>query len=335
MTINVANTGLTNTFDYWRNRTNELAYAMSQYVVTTDSNTATGNAAITGTFTADALVANTLTFSSTNGSINVNIITTSNISTNNLTVSTGSIANLSSNIFSSNTGNVVTLSSNIINSNTANLIVISSNNGTFASYVTVGNSTVNAVVNSTSIRVSNSTINITLTSPTLSQSSNGQYFFNANGTWTLVPINTSGSNTQVLFNDSNSYNGSAGFTFDKTSNTVTVANSIIIGTTLNQYITLTTTGTSTVALDQFATASYRSAEYIISIKDNTSNNYQLSKILLIHDGGTSYITEYGAIWTNTNIATFTSNIQSSNAVLYVTPTPTNTTIRIQKINIAV
>ena len=154
-------------------------------------------------------------------------------------------------------------------------------------------------------------------------------------TWTLVPINASGSNTQVQFNDSNSYNGSAGFTFDKTSNTVTVANSIIIGTTLNQYITLTTTGTSTVALDQFATASYRSAEYIISIKDNTSNNYQLSKILLIHDGGASYITEYGAIWTNTNIATFTSNIQSSNAVLYVTPTPTNTTIRIQKINIAV
>ena len=98
MTINVANTELTNTFDYWRSRTNELAYAMSQYVVTTNSNTATGNAAITGTFTADALVANTLTFSSTNGSINVNIITTSNISTNNLTVSTGSIANLSSNI---------------------------------------------------------------------------------------------------------------------------------------------------------------------------------------------------------------------------------------------
>ena len=41
MTVTVANTGNTNTFDYWRNRTNELAYAMTTYVVTAGgSNTA-------------------------------------------------------------------------------------------------------------------------------------------------------------------------------------------------------------------------------------------------------------------------------------------------------
>ncbi|CAB4162802.1 hypothetical protein UFOVP787_122 [uncultured Caudovirales phage] len=55
MTVTVANTGNTNTFDYWRNRTNELAYAMTTYVVTTNSNTAVGNAAITGSFTSDTL----------------------------------------------------------------------------------------------------------------------------------------------------------------------------------------------------------------------------------------------------------------------------------------
>ena len=48
MTVIVANTANTNTFDYWRNRTNELATAMSTKAVTVDSNTATGNAAITG-----------------------------------------------------------------------------------------------------------------------------------------------------------------------------------------------------------------------------------------------------------------------------------------------
>ena len=41
MTVTVANTANTNTFDYWRNRTNELAYAMSTYAVTAGgSNTA-------------------------------------------------------------------------------------------------------------------------------------------------------------------------------------------------------------------------------------------------------------------------------------------------------
>jgi hypothetical protein len=56
MTVTVANTANTNTFDYWRNRTNELASAMTTKAVTVDSNTATGNAAITGNFNANTIV---------------------------------------------------------------------------------------------------------------------------------------------------------------------------------------------------------------------------------------------------------------------------------------
>lgn len=52
MTYSVPNTAVTNTFDFWRTRTNELSYAMSNYVVTTESNTAVGNAAISGTMIA-------------------------------------------------------------------------------------------------------------------------------------------------------------------------------------------------------------------------------------------------------------------------------------------
>ena len=55
MTAAVQNTITTNTFDFWRNRTNELAYAMSTLAVTVNSNTAVGNAAITGSFTANSL----------------------------------------------------------------------------------------------------------------------------------------------------------------------------------------------------------------------------------------------------------------------------------------
>ena len=56
MTINVANTTLTNTFEYFVNRTNELANAISTKAVTTDSNTTSGNAAITGTFSANVYI---------------------------------------------------------------------------------------------------------------------------------------------------------------------------------------------------------------------------------------------------------------------------------------
>jgi hypothetical protein len=63
MTVSVNAIANTNTFDFWRNRTNELANAMSTVAVTVNSNTATGNAAITGTFTAGILQSNTGTFS--------------------------------------------------------------------------------------------------------------------------------------------------------------------------------------------------------------------------------------------------------------------------------
>lgn len=45
-----------------------------------------------------------------------------------------------------------------------------------------------------------------------------------------VPVTTAGSNTNIQFNDSGSLGGSAGFTFDKTTNTVTIANTLTIGT---------------------------------------------------------------------------------------------------------
>ena len=66
MTALVQNTAITNTFDFWRNRTNELAYAMSNLAVTVNSNTAVGNAAISGTFTANVI-------SIANSSVNTSI----------------------------------------------------------------------------------------------------------------------------------------------------------------------------------------------------------------------------------------------------------------------
>jgi hypothetical protein len=75
MTITVANTALTNTFEYLVNRTNELANAMSTKAVTTNSNTTTGNAAITGKFTANVYTVGNSTVNTTFGSPNTDQIT--------------------------------------------------------------------------------------------------------------------------------------------------------------------------------------------------------------------------------------------------------------------
>lgn len=115
MTYIVANTLLTSTFDYWRNRTNELATAMSNVAVTVQSNAAVGNAEVVGKVT--------------------------------------------------------------------------------AVYISVGNSTPNVFINTTSVALSNSTSNVTLTVPTVTQVANGNYFFSSNSNWIYNPISTYGSNS--------------------------------------------------------------------------------------------------------------------------------------------
>jgi len=195
MTITVANTEVTSTFDYWRVRTNELAQAMTNKVVSVNSNTAVGNAAITGKFT-------------------------------------------------------------------ANLISVNS------------------------IAITNSTSNINITIPTTGQISNGQYYLNANGAWDIP----------------------GGFKS-----------------------ALTTSGTSAQLLDTYAMSSYSAAEYIIRIKNLDANGYSVTKVLSYHDTGNAYVTEYGTMSSNGDLAVFTANTDTTNVNIWITPQPTASTVKFSKV----
>ena len=164
MTVLVQNTEVTNTFDFWRNRTNQLAYAMSNSAVTVDSNTAVGNAAITGTFTANTLIANTFAVNTS-------------ISIGNSTINT--VAN-STSINFSNAGVATT-----INSTSGSVI------GSFV----IGTAVANTFVNTSVIIVSNTTSNLNLTIPTTTQTANGKFYLNANSSWVFIPENLTISNT--------------------------------------------------------------------------------------------------------------------------------------------
>jgi len=172
MTVTVANTANTNTFDYWRNRTNELADAMTNKTVTVESNTATGNAAITGTFSANVLFLGNTTVNSTSNSTSI--------------------------VFGNTVQNTVVNTSSITFGNTVQNTVVNT------SSITFGNTVQNTVVNTSSIFISNSTSNLTISIPTTSQYANGKFFLNANGSFTLVEslikgnIETSGTtNTEI------------------------------------------------------------------------------------------------------------------------------------------
>lgn len=70
MAISVANTEVTNTFEFWRARTNELSYAMSTNVVTTGATTP-GTAGVTQNFVANQHISGT---GSTNATMNTSSV---------------------------------------------------------------------------------------------------------------------------------------------------------------------------------------------------------------------------------------------------------------------
>jgi hypothetical protein len=123
MTITVANTTLTNTFEFLVNRTTELADAMTTKVVTTDSNTTPGNATITGTFSANVYIVGN---SASNTSISApnteqkssgSYFLNANGSWTSIVANNGIIANTSGIFVNANTGIVVNAAGVFVNSN--------------------------------------------------------------------------------------------------------------------------------------------------------------------------------------------------------------------------
>lgn len=132
--------------------------------------------------------------------------------------------------------------------------------------VTVGNSTVNSVVNAANVVVSNST---GVTAVTPAQLTLGGRISANGGTGTLAQVLTSGgasanaywatpsvvggSDTQVQFNDGGSLAGSASFVFSKTANTLTLSNAFAIGSNVNLSTTTISVGNSTINSQSNAT----------------------------------------------------------------------------------
>ena len=78
--------------------------------------------------------------------------------------------------------------------------------------------------------------------------------------------------------------------------------------------TITTVATTAVTtIDSFATATFRSTRVQVQITQST--NYQASDVLIIHDGTTASIVEYGSIATNDYLGTFSASVSGGNCLL--------------------
>jgi hypothetical protein len=113
------------------------------------------------------------------------------------------------------------------------------------------------------------------------------------------------------------------------------ANSYNVGTDVGISTTRTTVATTAATtIDSFATASFRSAR--IQVQITQGSNYQAGDILIIHNGTTADIVEYGSIATNDYLGSFSATVSGGNCLLRVSMnSATSATIKVlsQKITV--
>jgi hypothetical protein len=109
---------------------------------------------------------------------------------------------------------------------------------------------------------------------------------------------------------------------------VATATSVALANALVGSATVTTTATTQTALNLAASATYRSLKVIVSASNSTTTRFATSELLLVHDGTTVYLTEYGVVgnnaqlpWTNLDV-----DISGGNIRLLVTSTATSSTV---------
>lgn len=149
------------------------------------------------------------------------------------------------------------------------------------------------------------------------------------GANTLVATTLSGGNTIA----NATLTVTSNVSFSNTSQVVVFSNGVTLGANniaYNSTARYTTSNTSQQVVDTFSAATYRSAKYVISVTDPVNSKYQATEIMLMHDGTTTYETEYATLLSNTSLASFSSDVTSGNIRLLVTPAVANVQINVSK-----
>jgi hypothetical protein len=86
--------------------------------------------------------------------------------------------------------------------------------------------------------------------------------------------------------------------------------------------TFSTTSASVIA--SFSASTYGAAKVIVTVKDGS--NRHICEMLVTHNGTTAIATQYGSIYTSSELATFEVDISGGNVRILATASSSNSTV---------
>jgi hypothetical protein len=265
----------------------------------------------------------------------VGVTVTGNLSGAN--ISTGGVLNVTGNANVGNigaatavltTGNITTINSGLLQNGNSNVTITAN-----------GNVTLNAVGGARVIATSaganvTGTLGVSANLSALGVLTDNLYY--ANGTpWDLQEA--AGANTQIQFNNgtNNNFGASANFTFNNSTNLLTVAGNanvtgnVLIGGSTTAAATVTTTATTAnTTIASFAVSTTTGIEFLVKGVDSTGSKYSVAKVVAVTNG-TSDV-DY-TVFATVNIGTSTGSglqvvLDAGNVKLQVTPASSNSTV---------
>ena len=190
-----------------------------------------------------------------------------------------------------------------------------SNTNTFGYFINRVNELANAMSTQTVTVNSNTTIG--------SAAITGTFTANVLSANTLVVNNNTSSITIEVPNTSLISNGNYYLNANGSWNPIILP---VSNTNIN------TTGTSAQEIDSYSMTTFGGVEFFIRIKDNNANSYQAVKVLSFHNNSTAFSTEYGSMVSNVTLGTFSVSSNTTHVKLLMTPTSTNTSVSISRVN---
>lgn len=92
---------------------------------------------------------------------------------------------------------------------------------------------------------------------------------------------------------------------------------LVTRTSIYNKVTANISTTIQTAVDSWDITKYRAAKYIVTVAQG--NSYQVSEMLVIHDGSTTHNTEYGVIYTTGSmVASLSTDVNGGTVRLLVT-----------------